>query len=154
MVRNTASRTPGEICRELAKERPIAIPIGDDYLTGSVAVPPAPIAVVLIANDSGCSRQRAGERDLARALRRAGLATVMLDVLMPSEQVWPEVAAQLRMDAELRAKRIEAGREWIRRQPQLAALPTMVLGSGERRERLGDAVATVARARLGARCAA
>ncbi len=130
MVHNTASTTPADVFRDLAEERPIAISIGSDYLTGSVAVPPAPMAVVLIANDVGCSRQRSGERDLARELRRAGLATVLVDVLMPSEQAWPEVAALLRQKVELLAKRIEAGREWIRRQPQLAALPVVLLGSG------------------------
>jgi len=132
MVRDTASTSPVDVSifRDLAEERPIAISIGNNYLTGSVAIPPAPMAVVVIANDAGCSRQRSGERDLARALRRAGLATVLVDVLMPREQVWPEVAALLRQKVELLAKRVEAGRAWIRRHPQLAALPIVLLGSG------------------------
>lgn len=132
MIRNTSTTSPADVSvfRDLAEERPIAISIGSDYLTGSVAIPPSPIAVVLIANDVGCSRQRSGERDLARALRRSGLATVFVDVLKPCEQVWPDVAALLRQKVELLARRIEAGREWVRRQPQLAALPVVLLGSG------------------------
>ena len=123
-------RTEVAAFHDLAVERPIAIPAGSAYLTGSVAVPPAPSAVVLIANDSGCSRQCEGERDLARALRGGGLATVFVDVLTPVEQAWPDAAALLRQEVELLAKRVEAGRAWIRGQPRLSTLPLVLLGSG------------------------
>jgi putative phosphoribosyl transferase len=129
MVRDTATAADVQAFGALAIERPIAIPTGTDFLTGSMAVPASPSAVALMAHDTGCSRQRSCERDLARALRRGGLATVLVDVVTPLEQAWPEVAAGLRQDVELVAKRIEAAREWIRRQVSLAGLPVVLVGS-------------------------
>ena len=131
MTLQTASASP--VSRPfdgLAVERPLGIPVGGDYLTGSVAIPPHPAAVVLVANDAGCSRHRAGERELARALRHAGFATVLADVLTPLEQAWPDAAAALRQDVELLARRIRSALEWIRGQMPLAGLPVVLLGSG------------------------
>ena len=130
MVRDTATTPDVQAFGALALERPIGIPAGSDYLTGSVAMPASPTAVVLIANETGCARQRSSERDFARALRRAGLATVLVDVVTPLEQAWPEIAAGLRHDVAFVAKRIQAAREWIRGQISLAGLPVVLVGSG------------------------
>lgn len=130
MVQDTATTPDVQAFGALALERPIGIPAGNDYLTGSVATPASPAAVVLIANETGCARQRSSQRDFARALRRAGLATVLVDVVTPLEQAWPEIAAGLRQDVALVAKRIEAAREWIRGQISFAGLPVVLVASG------------------------
>ena len=130
IVQTTSASPASQVPEGLAEERPIGIPSGGDYLTGSVSIPPHPVAVVLVLNDAGSSRQRAGERELARALRRAGFATVLADVLTPPEQAWPDLAAGLRQDVELLAKRIESARDWIRGQVQLAGLPVALVGAG------------------------
>jgi putative phosphoribosyl transferase len=117
----------GTVVRELAEERPVAIPYEGEFLTGSVAVPVFPAAVVVIADDRGCSRQTASKRALARALREAGLATVMVDLLTPDEQAsW--AAPRLRQDAVLLARRIEAACQWVSLRPNLAWLPIALLG--------------------------
>jgi dienelactone hydrolase len=117
----------GTVVRELAEERPVAIPCEGEFLTGSVAVPLVPVAVVVIADDRGCSRQTAGKRALARALREAGLATVMVDLLTPDEQAsW--TAPRLRQNAVLLSRRIEAACLWVRLRPNLARLPIALIG--------------------------
>jgi len=117
----------GTTCRELAEERPVAIPYEGEFLTGSVAVPADAAAVMLVADDRGCSRQTASKRGLARALRQAGFATVMVDLLTPGEQASSE-ASRLRQDAVLLALRLEAARLWVRQQPALVPLPIALLG--------------------------
>jgi len=114
----------------LAEERPIAIPYGDEYLTGSLARVPEPHGLVLVANDRGCGRHSSAERALTAALRRGGFATAIVDLLLPEEAGSPERAASRRSQAPELARRIAAGRAWVARQPDLARLPIVLLGHG------------------------
>jgi len=73
----------------LAEERPVAFPYQDRFLTGSLAVPHSPRAVVVIANPRGYARHVPALRALARELRGGGLATLMVDVVAPDEEGVP-----------------------------------------------------------------
>jgi dienelactone hydrolase len=115
------------VASEFAQERPVAIPHDGGFLAGSVAIPAFPAAVILIANDRGCSRQAASKRALARVLREAGFATVMVDLLTPDDQD-SQWADRMRQNAAFLAQRIEAAHQWIRQQPGLAPLPIALLG--------------------------
>lgn len=114
----------------LAEERPIAIPHGDGYLTGSLARVPLPDAVVLVANDRGCGRHSSAERALTAALRREGFATAIVDLLFPEEAGSPERAASRRLQTAELARRVASGRAWVARRPELARLPFVLLGHG------------------------
>jgi putative phosphoribosyl transferase len=114
----------------LAEERPIAIPHGDGYLTGSLACVPLPDGVVLVANDRGCGRHSSAERALTAALRREGFATVIVDLLFPEEAGSPGRAAWRRLQTAELARRIASGRAWVARRPELAQLPMVLLGHG------------------------
>jgi putative phosphoribosyl transferase len=114
----------------LREERPIAIPHGDQYLTGSLALVPEPEGLVLVANDRGCGRQSATERALTAALRREGFATAIVDLLLPEEAGSPTGAAWTRLQMQELARRIGSARDWVARQPEIARLPLLLLGHG------------------------
>ena len=101
---------------ELAEERPVAIPHGDEFLTGSFATPRDPRGVVVVANDAGCARHIPALRALTAELRREGFATLMAD------------AADAEIDAV--ATRIDSARRWLA-YGRLAKLPQIVVGLGE-----------------------
>lgn len=113
----------------LADERPVGIPHGDGFLTGSLAAPRGPRAMVLIANDRGHARHAPALRLLASELRGVGFATLMVDLLTISDDESPDVAARLRMETELLAGRIVSARLWLSRSA-LRDLPLVLLGLG------------------------
>ncbi|WP_371500675.1 phosphoribosyltransferase family protein [Kitasatospora sp. NBC_00374] len=55
-------------------------------LTGDLAVPHHPLGVVLFAHGSGSSRHSPRNRAVARLLNRAGLGTLLLDLLTKAEE--------------------------------------------------------------------
>lgn len=114
----------------MTNERPISIPYLDGNLTGSVALVPHPAAVVLIANDHGCSRHDPAERVLLDGLCRRGFATVLVDLIMPAEAGAPEQAAFVRTDTAELARRIRAARSFVEAIPGLSTLPLVLFGQG------------------------
>lgn len=114
----------------MTNERPISIPYLDGNLTGSVALVPHPAAVVLIANDHGCSRHDPAERVLVDGLLRRGFATVLVDLIMPAEAGAPEEAAFVRTNTAELARRIRAARALVEATPELSTLPLVLFGQG------------------------
>lgn len=62
-----------------------SVHIGVHRLPGDLALVPDAIGVVLFAHGSGSSRQSPRNRQVAEALQRRRLATVLLDLLAPEE---------------------------------------------------------------------
>jgi pimeloyl-ACP methyl ester carboxylesterase len=89
-------------------ERHIEIPIGADVLPGDLALPSAPIGVVAFAHGSGSSRHSPRNRAVAAALQREGLATLLVDLLTPTEEEVDRQTAALRFDLALLADRLAA----------------------------------------------
>ena len=110
----------------IAEERPLSIPFRDGCLLASLASPVAPTGVVLIAADAGDSRQCEARRGFARAIRSAGFATLMVDLVGADEEM-PE---SLRIDVDELAGRLHVAREWLRSRPGLGALPLSIVGLG------------------------
>ena len=94
-------------------ENPIQIPLGRASLEGTFAVPEGATAVVLFAHGSGSSRHSPRNRFVAAALRRAGLATLLLDLLTPAEEALDVRTAELRFDIGLLAERVTAAADWL-----------------------------------------
>ena len=121
-VRNELRTAAVPVPSTLSEERPVAIPYQDRFLTGSLAVPHSPRAVVVIANPRGYARHVPALRALAGELRGAGLATLMVDVVLPNEE---GVAAR----PELLAARLDAARNWLETS-RANGLPLVLLGMG------------------------
>ncbi len=138
MSRTAPPRAPAFVAREVAVEIPAdRVVLGADLLL----VPGAP-GIVVFAHGSGSDRRSPRNRSVAAGLNRAGLSTLLLDLL--SEEEDREYAA--RFDLETMAPRLVAATEWVWRNPSTQGLRVGYFGAST-----GAAVALVAAAELGPR---
>jgi putative phosphoribosyl transferase len=105
--------------------RAVAIPVGATRLPGDLDVPAAPRGGVLFAHGSGSSRLSPRNRQVARALNRAGLLTLLFDLLTPAEADDPANVFGI----ELLAGRLAAATRWLRGQPAGRDLPIGYFGA-------------------------
>ncbi|MGH7480967.1 MAG: dienelactone hydrolase family protein [Longimicrobiales bacterium] len=90
------------------------IAIGDAAIVGDLALPPEASRVVLFAHGSGSSRHSARNRAVAAVLQRAGLGTLLIDLLTEAEERVDVVTREHRFDIPLLAERIVGASEWLR----------------------------------------
>ncbi len=105
-----------------AEERPVQVSVGRVQLEGNLRVPPGTPGVVLFAHGSGSSRHSPRNRYVARVLNDAGLATLLIDLLTPSEEEVDMRTAQLRFDIGLLAGRLVGATGWLRQDLQTREL--------------------------------
>lgn len=110
-------------------ERTVGVPAGHVTLEGTMGVPTNATGVVLFAHGSGSSRFSPRNRFVATTLRRAGLATLLLDLLSPSEEEVDEVTRQHRFDIAMLADRLIVTIDWLRAQAETADLPIGLFGA-------------------------
>ena len=107
--------------------QPVRIAIGPRSLNGDLAVPAKPIGLVIFAHGSGSSRLSPRNRYVADVLDQHSLATLLIDLLTPEEEIVDDRTARLRFDIGLLAERPEAFSAIVSRggRPDLAgpALP-------------------------------
>jgi pimeloyl-ACP methyl ester carboxylesterase len=135
--------------REAAHRREIRIPIGEAALTGNLDVPPHAKGVVLFAHGSGSSRHSPRNVWVAAELQRAGIATLLFDLLTMVEEARDLHTREHRFDIPLLATRLVAATHWIDAQPDLRPLRVGYFGAST-----GSAAALVAAAELGERISA
>ncbi|MFJ6211764.1 dienelactone hydrolase family protein [Streptomyces sp. NPDC092296] len=119
----------------------VEVAAGDSVLTGDLALPERPRGMVLFAHGSGSSRQSPRNRAVAEALRRAGLGTLLLDLLTEAEERADRVSAEYRFDIPLLGRRLVAAVDALAARPATAGLPLGVFGAST-----GAAAALVAAA--------
>jgi putative phosphoribosyl transferase len=107
-----------ERARSESEERPVRVPADQVELEGTLGVPEGASGVVLFAHGSGSSRHSPRNRYVARALREAGLATLLIDLLTPEEEELDLRTAHLRFDIGLLAKRLAAATDWSMENPR------------------------------------
>lgn len=94
--------------RDVAEE--VAIDAAGVRLTGDLQLPAGAKAVVMFAHGSGSSRHSPRNRLVAEALNRAGLGTLLFDLLTPAE----EANRANVFDIETLAGRLTDATEWLR----------------------------------------
>jgi len=114
----------------------------DAPLSGDLGLPADARGIVVFAHGSGSSRLSPRNRRVAGALREAGYATLLFDLLTASEE---SDRANV-FDIPLLASRLVAVSEWLTRQPACARLPLAYFGAST-----GAAAALDAAAELGGR---
>ncbi|MFI8386130.1 phosphoribosyltransferase family protein [Streptomyces sp. NPDC085540] len=93
----------------------VEVEAGGLVLAGDLALPEGVRAVVVFAHGSGSSRHSPRNRSVAADLNRAGLATLLLDLLTPDE----EADRANVFDIETLAGRLAAATAWLRRRELL-----------------------------------
>ncbi|MBX9421107.1 phosphoribosyltransferase family protein [Streptomyces lateritius] len=117
--RNRATRGP------VVHETDVRIPATGATLTGRLAMPEGAIGIVLFAHGSGSSRHSPRNRAVAAALNRAGLGTLLFDLLTEAE-----AGDRARVfDTPLLAGRLAEATEWLAARPETGALPLGYFGA-------------------------
>jgi hypothetical protein len=111
-------------------------PIG---LAGTLHVPAAATALVAFAHGSGSSRLSPRNRAVASALNLRGMATLLFDLLTPTE----EANRANVFDIQLLAERLVDIIKWLEKELSLAKLPLGLFGAST-----GAAAALVAAATI------
>ncbi|HSK99604.1 MAG TPA: dienelactone hydrolase family protein [Rubrobacteraceae bacterium] len=123
------------------EERAVRVPAGPIYLEGNLVVPEGARGVVLFAHGSGSGRMSPRNRYVARVLQRAGLATLLIDLLTPEEEEVDLRTRHLRFDIGLLANRLTGATDWLSRNPETRHLHIGYFGAST-----GAAAALVAAA--------
>ena len=121
-----------------------AIPSGRIALQGELVIPNGAKGVVLFAHGSGSSRHSPRNQQVARLLRKAGLGTLLFDLLTAEEEELDMKRRHLRFDINLLAGRLLDATAWITTRPGMTHLRAGYLGSST-----GAAAALVAAVQMG-----
>jgi len=122
----------------------VRILAGPEWIDGDLSLPSPARGLVLFAHGSGSSRLSPRNRFVAAALEQSGLATLLLDLLTPDEEVADLELGHLRFDIPFLAHRLRAATRWVSSRPELARLPAGYFGAST-----GAAAALVAAAESG-----
>jgi dienelactone hydrolase len=122
-------------------ERPVRISVPSGQIDGSLTLPEPAQGVVLFAHGSGSSRYSPRNRFVARSLNDVGLATLLIDLLTPSEERTDIVTAGHRFNVELLAQRLAHATDWLAAESATWDLPVGYFGAST-----GAAAALVAAA--------
>lgn len=90
----------------------VRIAVAGAELTGDVTLPERPFGMILFAHGSGSSRHSPRNRMVAAALNRAGLATLLMDLLTAEEERLDAETGHLRFDIGLLARRLTGAADW------------------------------------------
>jgi dienelactone hydrolase len=110
-------------------ERTIQVPVDHIELEGTLGIPANAAGIVLFAHGSGSSRFSSRNRYVARVLRDAGFATLLLDLLSPREEEVDEVTRHHRFDIDMLADRLVATIDWLESEPSTSALNVGLFGA-------------------------
>ena len=108
---------------------PVAVPINGQSLAGDLAMPSDPRGIVLFAHGSGSSRHSSRNQYVARMLQHRSLATLLIDLLTPEEEVIDDRTAEYRFDIPMLAGRLVTIVDWLRLRKDTASLPIGLFGA-------------------------
>lgn len=108
-----------------ARKELVDIDINGQFVEGMLAVPENARAVVLFAHGSGSGRLSPRNNYVAGELRKAGLATLLMDLLTPSE----EPSTRARFDIDLLVARLELAADWLAHDAGTRSLPLGLFGA-------------------------
>ena len=113
------------------------------HLEGILSVPEQPKGLVVFVHGSGSSRHSPRNQYVAETLQEGGLATLLFDLLTPSEEEIDLQTRHLRFDINMLARRTTGVLEWLVLQPYASDLKIGLFGSST-----GAAAALIAAAEL------
>jgi len=99
------------------KEETASIPVNEIILEGNLQTPADARGIVLFAHGSGSGRFSPRNRYVAKMLNKAGIATLLIDLLTREEEEEDVATGEYRFDIELLAKRLEATTDWLKKNP-------------------------------------
>jgi putative phosphoribosyl transferase len=111
--------------KENSSEKLVHIPVDGIALEGALAIPENATGLVLFAHGSGSSRFSPRNNFVAAELRRAGLGTLLIDLLTRTE----DQDYERRFDIPLLTRRVVAVSQWLTNQPTTRPLALGLFGA-------------------------
>jgi putative phosphoribosyl transferase len=124
----------------VTEEKQVKILADSVKLEGILTIPKDALSLVIFAHGSGSSRLSPRHRFVAGVLQKAGMGTLLFDLLTAQE----DEVYENRFDIPLLTDRLKAATLWAKGQPGIAQLKIGYFGAST-----GTAVAVVAAADLG-----
>src|SRR5688572_11268966 len=128
LLRTAALRRAPRAASPGAGEREVGIRAGGATLIGDLAIPAGARGLVIFAHGSGSTRRSPRNRRVAEALQHHHFATLLFDLLTPTE-VELDRSAELRFDIEFLTERLLATTIWAAGREDLATLPIGYFGA-------------------------
>jgi putative phosphoribosyl transferase len=107
----------------------LRIPVSGVVLDADVGVPESPRGAVLFAHGSGSGRRSPRNRYVADVLSRAGVVTVLADLLTAEEERIDVQTGTLRFDIDLLAERVTTLTDWVAQNESFAGLGIGLFGA-------------------------
>ena len=107
------------------RDQEVRVTAGPVSVAGHLTIPERPTGIVVFAHGSGSSRHSPRNRYVAEVLNRAGLATLLFDLLTPHEERNRDNVFNI----QLLARRLVEVTHWLADQPDTAALPVGFFGA-------------------------
>ena len=124
-----------------SNSRSVVLELSDASLKGILDIPTGASGMVAFAHGSGSSRLSPRNQAVAEFLNRAGLGTLLFDLLTASEDEVDARTREYRFDIALISRRMSEAVSWLKKQPVTATLPLGLFGAST-----GAAAALVAAA--------
>ncbi len=115
--------------RALPEPEEIVLDLPEARLGGALALPADARGIVLFAHGSGSSRHSPRNRYVAEVLQRAGLGTLLMDLLTRDEEAIDQYTRQHRFDIGLLADRLTGAIDWLGQNPTTRELPIGLFGA-------------------------
>jgi putative phosphoribosyl transferase len=125
------------------EENAVRIPVDKITIEGNLVLPQHAKGVVLFAHGSGSGRFSPRNRYVAKVLNKAGIATLLIDLLTKQEEEEDLQTGQFRFDIKLLAQRLIGATEWLRKNPRTKNLAFGYFGAST-----GATAALIAAAKL------
>ncbi|EKD41615.1 MAG: hypothetical protein ACD_73C00622G0001, partial [uncultured bacterium] len=107
----------------------IEIPVDGVTLLGNLEIPKEAKTIIVFVHGSGSSRFSSRNRFVANVLEKAGLGTLLMDLLTQKEEEIDNVTAELRFDIPLLAKRVLGATKWLKKYPNTQSLSVAYFGA-------------------------
>jgi putative phosphoribosyl transferase len=108
-----------------ATEQAVSIDVGTVRLEAILGEVPDPVGIVVFAHGSGSGRKSPRNHYVARQLHRAGMATLLIDLLTARE----DEEYRMRFDIALLQPRLAAACAWVREREGYAGVPIGLFGA-------------------------
>ncbi|GGP99902.1 DeoR family transcriptional regulator [Streptomyces roseolilacinus] len=108
----------------------VVLPAADgSALRGDLALPTSLPVMVVFAHGSGSSRHSPRNRAVAGALQKAGMGTLLMDLLTEREERHDLLTAEYRFDVDLLSSRVVAAVDWLADEPATRSLGVGLFGA-------------------------
>lgn len=124
-------------------ESALKIPVGNVEVEGNMFLPKDAGCVVVFAHGSGSSRFSPRNQYVAKEINKAGIGTLLFDLLTPGEEEEDELTGEYRFDIALLSQRLIGVTMWLRNDPSTKDLKLGYFGAST-----GAAAALIAAAKM------